>query len=131
MVLGQSEGGSYCGQFKRWLSTTEGWAKANIVYDTLSEPPAPDSPLEAICMYIFNQRQLEKITHAKLMSMSSFQNDKGAQEVLSKYIDLLLPSATSATPTTPDDVKQALGKIVTMGSFVATPVEHTRRVIKK
>ncbi len=115
------------------MSTAEGWAKANIVYDTLAEPPPPNTPLEAICMYIFNQRQLEKITHAKLLSMAAFNNEKGAQEVLAKYVEILLP--TSADPKkTPDDVKDALDKVVKMGSFVATPLDtpsRNRRMIKK
>jgi hypothetical protein len=63
--------------------------------------------------------------------MAAFSNEKGVQELLPKYVDLLLPSVEVAKTKTSEDVKVALEQVAKMGAFVATPLEQPKKVIRR
>jgi hypothetical protein len=97
----------------------------------LTETPAPDSPLEAICIYIFNQRQLEKLLHVKLLTYAAFSNEKAVQETLPKYIEALLPSVDEVKKKTSDEIQTTLEKFAKIGPLVATPILPPKKEFKR
>jgi hypothetical protein len=63
------------------------------VYDTLRAPPAPGSPMEMICVYVFNTRQRAQYIQT-LLTMPSPQTEdraKTLRELLQTYSRELFP----------------------------------------
>ena len=66
------------------MTTSTGWIRANLVYDTLREPPSPGSPLEAVCAFVFLARQrADYIKHKVIVQASVSESTKdAAQEMM-------------------------------------------------
>jgi hypothetical protein len=75
------------------MTSAEGWFRANFVYDTLSEPPSPGSPLEAVCAFVFMSRQRTSFltTKAHLQANATPEAEKALQEILEDIHDAMFP----------------------------------------
>jgi len=71
--------------------------RANFVYDTLQHPPPPGSPLEAVCMFVFNCRQREKYVHTVLSTQPRVtqENYESLKKLMDAYEKELFPYSES------------------------------------
>lgn len=67
-----------------------GWARANVMYDTLSTPPEIGTPLEALCIRIFTRRQKLKYMEA-LVTLATAADKDNRKKILDSYFDELFP----------------------------------------
>lgn len=77
------------------MTSSTGWIRANLVYDTLKEPPSPGSPLEAVCAFVFLARQrAEYIKHKAIVQASVTSSTKeAAQEIMEDLHAEMFPDA--------------------------------------
>ena len=64
-----------------------------MIYDTMSQPPAPGSPLEAVMVYVFNARQRADYIKT-LLVMRPAKNEEqvsALKELLKSYTSELFP----------------------------------------
>jgi hypothetical protein len=65
------------------MTTSAGWIRANLVYDTLKDPPSPGSPIEAVCAFVFLSRQrADFIKHKAVVQASIREETKEAAQTL-------------------------------------------------
>jgi len=66
------------------MTSSAGWLRSNILYDTLTEAPAPGSPLESVCAFVFVQRQKADFLKHKCLVQSCVvsENKEAVQELL-------------------------------------------------
>jgi hypothetical protein len=66
------------------MTSSSGWLRSNILYDTLTEAPSPGSPLEVVCAFVFVQRQkADFLKHKSLVQASvSTENRDAVQDLM-------------------------------------------------
>lgn len=69
------------------MTSTSGWFRSNLIYDTLKAPPEKGSHLEAVCAHIFTYRQQAEFLKHKLIAQSLINSDNS--EPVQKTLDLL------------------------------------------
>ena len=64
-----------------------------MIYDTLTQPPVPGSPLESIMVYVFNSRQRAEYlrTLLTLKSATTQEQVTAIKELLENYTSELFP----------------------------------------
>jgi len=77
------------------MTTSTGWIRANLVYDTLKEPPSPGSPLEAVCAFVFLARQRAEYIKQKVIVQASVTESTkdAAQEIMEDLHAEMFPDA--------------------------------------
>lgn len=75
------------------MTTSTGWIRANLVYDTLKDPPSPGSPLEAVCAFVFLTRQRADFIKHKAMVQSgvSESTKEAAQKLMEELHENMFP----------------------------------------
>ena len=66
------------------MTSSAGWLRSNILYDTLTETPSPGSPIEAVCAFVFVQRQKADFLKHKCLVQAAITSDNkdSVQELL-------------------------------------------------
>ena len=75
------------------MTSSSGWLRSNILYDTLSEAPSPGSPLEAVCAFVFVHRQKAEFLKYKALVQSTISSDnkEATQELLDSLHNEMFP----------------------------------------
>ena len=75
------------------MTSSTGWFRANLVYDTLTDAPSPGSPLEAVCAFVFMSRQRASFlqTKATLQASVTDESKESVQELLDALHDAMFP----------------------------------------
>lgn len=75
------------------MTTSQGWIRANILYDSSHDPPSPGSPLEAVLAFVFTTRQRASYLQSKLIAQAMVnENNKDAvQEALTQLHEYTFP----------------------------------------
>ena len=69
------------------MTSSAGWVRSNILYDTLKEVPPIGSPLETVCAYVFVHRQ--KAEYLKYRTLAQAQVNSGNKESVQESLDSL------------------------------------------
>lgn len=69
------------------MTSSSGWFRSNLIYDTLKSPPEKGSHLEAMCAYVFTHRQQSEFLKHKLIAQALINSDNS--EPVQKTLDLL------------------------------------------
>ena len=75
------------------MTSTSGWFRSNLIYNTLNTPPPVGSHLEAICAFVFAQRQKAEFIKFKLLAQSTATSDNSehVQKVLDELYSSMFP----------------------------------------
>jgi len=75
------------------MTSSSGWLRSNILYDTLNEAPVPGSPLEAVCAFVFVHRQKAEFLKYKSLVQSTVTSDnkEAAQGLLDALHNEMFP----------------------------------------
>jgi hypothetical protein len=69
------------------MTSSSGWLRSNILYDTLSETPPPGSPLEAVCASVYTRRQKAEFLKYKTLVQATVTSDN--KDSTQKLLDSL------------------------------------------
>ena len=75
------------------MTTSTGWVRANLVYDSIKEAPVPGSPLEAVCSFVFVSRQRAEFLKYKALAQAGVtdKNKDSIQGVLEELHENMFP----------------------------------------
>jgi hypothetical protein len=75
------------------MTSSSGWLRSNILYDTLSDTPPPGSPLEAVCASVFVHRQKAEFLKYKTLVQATVtpENKDATQELLDTLHNEMFP----------------------------------------
>ena len=75
------------------MTSSAGWLRSNILYDTLTETPSPGSPLESVCAFVFVQRQKADFLKHKCLVQACVTTDNkdSVQEMLDQLHKEMFP----------------------------------------
>ena len=75
------------------MNTSNGWVRANLLYDNLKDVPAPGSPLEAVCAFVFVTRQRAEYVKTKLLAQAlhTKENADAIQDLLASLHHFMFP----------------------------------------
>jgi len=106
--------------FRKWIESPIGWARSNFIYDTLKEPPALGSPLEAICMYVFNARQRSKFLETILLMTpaSSEEQRNHKNTIIDDYMKEMFPYQAQEKAKDSKDISKILDKELSKGPIL-------------
>lgn len=92
------------------MNTSNGWIRANLLYDNLKDVPAPGSPLEAICAFVFISRQRADYIKTKILAqaLSNKDNAEPIQDLLSSLHNFMFPDVLKAEETKKKDMKELM-----------------------
>lgn len=124
MVPGPSQQGDVARFFRTWLRSPTGWARANIVYNTLRAPPTPNTPLELICIYVFHARQRAEYMRT-LLTLPASQTEEAAkarEELVHALSAEMFPFQEQTRAREAQDVAALMERIVARGPEVVTPL---------
>jgi len=64
-----------------------------MIYDTMTAPPPANSPMEMVCMYVFNTRQRSEYLRTLLLmnAPETEERAKVAKELLESYTQEIFP----------------------------------------
>lgn len=82
---------------KRWLTSSGGWARANLYYDRVASGAAPvphkGTLRELVWIQVFYKRQSASMNRTLLLSMSDNAPAERRQQILESLLEDLFPSA--------------------------------------
>tara|TARA_Y100000034_G_C6669341_1_gene293751 strand:- start:76 stop:399 length:324 start_codon:yes stop_codon:yes gene_type:complete len=75
------------------MTSTAGWARSNILYDTLVDTPVPGSPLESVLAFVFMSRQRAEFikTKAMLQALATKDTKEATEELLESLHEYMFP----------------------------------------
>ena len=102
-----------------------GWARANIFYDKLSNPPEPGSLQEALCVLIFKAREEYQTMEfaAQLMSTGS----KEVSSIFEDYQGIRFPYLELAKEKEQRSAKDLMENVFTKGVYQVDKAEAPRK----
>ncbi len=94
------------------MTSSTGWVRANLVYDTLKDPPVPGSPLEAVCSFVFVTRQRADFLKYKALAQAgvSENNQESIQKVLEELHENMFPDQKQEKICQQDRARQLMEK---------------------
>ena len=103
------------------MTTSTGWVRANLVYDSIQEPPVPGSPLEAVCSFVFVSRQRAEFLKYKALAQAGVnENNKDSiQGVIEELHENMFPDQKQ------DKICQADKTRELMEKYSQTPIQVT------
>ena len=106
------------------MTSTSGWFRSNIIYDTLSSPPPRGSHLEAICAYVFTQRQHAEFLKYKVVAQSLVNSDNSehVQKVVDDLFDGMFPYKEEERCHTAEEARKFLERQLAKGPEVVSKV---------
>lgn len=90
-----------------------GWARANLLYDTLSGPPTPDSLQEAVCIVIQRYRKDQEYYLAKAQLLQD-------RDAFNKYVIACYPYEYKAEKDAAQTLQQRMDNAFKQGPIVIT-----------
>ena len=105
------------------MTSTDGWVRANLFYDNLSSPPAPGSPEESVCAYVFSLRQKSEFIKYKLIAQAGVtsENKDSLQELVESLHSALYPSVEKEKWNRDQKAKEMMEKYMNLGPISVTP----------
>ena len=96
-----------------------------MVYDTLKTPPAVNSPLELICMYVFHTRQRTQYLQTLLLMPPSAteETSKHRTKLAQTYAAELFPYEKGTQEREAQNVVKIMEEIAARGPQVVTPIK--------
>jgi len=112
---------------KKWLTTPEGWARANILFQTLREPPPRGSVRESLLRLLVMQK--EEAEHAKFRALAQLLVDKEAgAKAFEEYFDAAFPHIKKEMQETDMSLAKFLHREVERGGLAVRRIDSGRRV---
>jgi hypothetical protein len=119
--------------------TPLGWARANLIYDSLERPPKPGSILEAVCLMVQMRREVTQFYSVFAMVQAIISaSDEGSGDVVNKafssYRDSLMPFLKNQMKDEQKRIKDFLSQEVLRGPLKVQPMASTvdmRNKLKK
>lgn len=110
--------------FRSWLKSPTGWARANLVYNTLKAPPTPNTPLELICIYVFHARQRAEYLRTLLLTPSPGTEDaaKAKGELVRSLSAEMFPYQEQVSTQESRNVVEIMERIAAQGPEYVTPL---------
>lgn len=96
-----------------------GWARANLLYDTISSPPDPGSLKEAVCVLV--QRGRADQEFFKTAALLSEVGSKGREEYFEQYKHALFPYVAKAAAKESARQKALLDHFYLAGPIMIRP----------
>ncbi len=119
------------------MTTPAGWVRANILYDSLSKPPKPGSPLESVCAFVFTMRQSQEFqkTRAFLQGLLRSENEDAVKKVLKDFQASMFPHEGIMQWDSKPLMQEILTRELSKGPLVVSPIKpqvipHTQKTIK-
>ncbi|MBM4360865.1 MAG: hypothetical protein FJ096_22405, partial [Deltaproteobacteria bacterium] len=106
------------------MTSQVGWARSNILYDTLKETPKPGSPLEFVMLHVFSLRQSAEYLKYKLVAQSSLSagTSEASKESLKDLFATMFPHKKSEQEHHTAKALQILERQLKAGPIRATPI---------
>ena len=94
-----------------------------MIYDTLKQPPAPGSPLEAVMVYVFNARQRAEYlrTLLTLRTVKTEEQSKAVKELLESYTAELFPFEEKNKWLQSEEIEKVLQREMEKGPLAVVP----------
>jgi len=103
------------------LTTPEGWARANLLLQTLQAPPQPGSLREWVLILLVNR--LEDIEHARFRALAQLIVDKETGvKAFEDYMKIAFPGMEARKKAQEQEVFDALKREVGRGPLKVTPL---------
>lgn len=95
-----------------------------MIYDTLSSPPPVGSHLEAVCAFVFTQRQHAEFLKYKVIAQSLINSDNSehVQKAVDALFDGMFPYKEEERCQTAEEARQFLERQLAKGPEVVTAV---------
>ena len=107
------------------MRTPEGWARANLLLQTLQAPPPSGSLQESVLILLL--MRLESIEHAKFRALAQIELDpKAGVEAFDEYMKMAFPYLDAIKRRDQQDLMEHLKKEVARGAIQVTPVMPTK-----
>lgn len=99
------------------MTSTSGWFRSNVIYNTLRDPPPVGSHLEAICAFVFSQRQQAEFLKYKLLAQSTVNSDNSehVQKVLDELYSGMFPYKENEQWQTAEEARKFLERQLAKG----------------
>lgn len=106
------------------MTSQIGWARSNILYDTLKEPPTPGSPLEFVTLQVFSLRQSAEYQKYRLVAQSSLSagTSDAAKDALKDLFAAMFPHKQQEQENTNKVAMRILENHIRSGPIHVTPV---------
>jgi len=108
-----------------------GWARANMLYDTMARPPRQGSLLEMLFTMIQMRREAAKLmeTRALVQAMKDDSDDgEPNQSAYDDYRRALMPYLVQEDRDRAAGVRAAMNQEFSMGPMSVTPIEASGKV---
>lgn len=109
--------------------TPLGWARANMMYDMLREPPPPGSPLESMMILLWRMREDIRYHHSRVLVQSSIDPDDGkaTKDAWAEYTDVFYPYLKEKRRRDDKAALKFLMSEVKKGAFRVRPIAPLHR----
>ena len=113
----------------KWLETSVGWARANIIYDTYPKTPEYGTLLEVMFMLVWKKKQIIQAMQVRAMAQSAL----GGKEAEQAYKDFVNELTQTAQEAKRDELRERLEDMKKIDAIRVTPLApvHKTRNIKK
>lgn len=108
------------------MTSSSGWLRSNVLYDTLTEAPSPGSPLETVCAFVFVQRQKANYLKTKALIQASVtpENKDATQEILDELHKEMFPDVEVKKCQQSEAAKRIMERQLAKGPEVVTPLSQ-------
>lgn len=108
-----------------------GWARSNLIFETLSEPPKPGTPLESLMLLVWRMRQdvrqyeTRALVHAILAAApeADEKTHKNMQDAWKDYTEELFPFQRGQRRNENEAAVDYLKREVARGPLKVTPLQ--------
>jgi hypothetical protein len=111
-----------------------GWARANLLYDTLRAPPKPGTPLESLMLLVWHMRQTIQLPETRdiVQAITAAQSeDQGLQKAIKEswesFVDELMPYQRGTRKRQDQSAIDFLKKEVARGPLKVIPLVSLRK----
>lgn len=128
MVRAQGSGRPFGREPKKWVTSHVGWARSNILYNTLKEPPTPGSPLEYVILQVFYLRQAAEFQKYRLVAQSSLspETSESSKDALKDLLSSMFPYRESEERDRSAQALRIFERQIAAGPMRITPIEEKR-----